>query len=192
MTAPQFIVVGNVARDLVPGGWRMGGTISFAAVQAHRLGYSVGVVTRAGAELDVAAELSFATVVQLSSPETTVFENVYDNGHRTQHIRSRGAAIEANDIPETWRAAPIALLGPVWSEIPPRTGALFDGATLVGVSAQGWLRTSDGDGRVVHAPWGGDPFWTGCDVLFVSDEDLADGKEVLERWAADVPVIAMT
>jgi sugar/nucleoside kinase (ribokinase family) len=192
MNTPQFLVVGNAARDLVPGGWRLGGTISFAAVQAHRLGYTVGIITRAGAELDVAAELPFAAVVQLSSPQTTVFENVYHEGHRTQHIRSSGAPIEKSDIPDAWRAAPIVLLGPVWAEISAGAGTLFDHATLVGVSAQGWLRSSEVDGRVVHAPWHGDPFWTGCDVIFVSDEDLADGEDVLERWAADVPVIAMT
>ncbi|TAK71479.1 MAG: hypothetical protein EPO22_01225, partial [Dehalococcoidia bacterium] len=93
MTAPDFVVVGHAVRDLVPGGWQLGGTITFAAVQAHRLGMKVGVVTSAAADLDVAAELPFAEIVQAPATATTCFENVYHEGHRHQHVRGRADAI---------------------------------------------------------------------------------------------------
>lgn len=192
MTAPDFVVVGHAVRDLVPGGWQLGGTITFAAVQAQRLGMSVGVVTSAAADLDVAAELPFAQVVQAPSPATTCFENVYHDGHRNQHVRGRADAIARDAVPDSWRSAPVVLLGPVFGEIEPGFGQLFDEASLVGVSAQGWLRSLDDEGRVRHTPWDGPPFWTGCDVLFVSDEDLAEGRDELSEWAATVPIVAMT
>ena len=72
MAAPDFVTVGHAVRDLHAGGWRLGGTISFAAVQAHRLGLSVGVVTRVGGDVDLAKHMPFATIAAGVSRETAV------------------------------------------------------------------------------------------------------------------------
>lgn len=186
------MVVGHAVRDLAPGGWTLGGTVTFAAVQAHRLGMRVGVVTRAGADLDVQQQLAFAEVAQAASPETTTFENVYAGGHRSQRVRGRASVIEASDIPDRWREAAIVLIGPVFGEAPASLAAEFAQASLVGVSAQGWLRALDGQGNVVRAPWDGEPFWRAADVVFVSDEDLAGGRAELEVWTKDAGIVAMT
>jgi sugar/nucleoside kinase (ribokinase family) len=192
MSRPDFVAIGHAVRDIVPGGWRLGGTVSFAAYQAHRLGMSVGVVTRTASDLDVQAELPFAEVVRAPSETTTSFENIYAGGHRTQYIRAQASPIDRNDVPDAWRAAPIVLLGPVFGEIAPGYASVFDAATLTGVSAQGWLRSADANGRVLHTPWSGEPFWAGADALFASDEDLAEGADQLQRWTAGVPIVAMT
>ena len=192
MQTPDFVVAGHAVRDVVPGGWRLGGTVTFAAVQAHRLGLSVGVVTRTGADLDVAAELPFAQVACGPSDLSASFENVYADGRREQHVRGVAAPIVAADLPDAWRAAPIALLGPVFGEVSADFASLFGTASLVGVSVQGWLRSADGQGRVLHTPWGGEPFWRGADALFASDEDLSEGEGELATWIADVPIVAMT
>ncbi|MHB8684232.1 MAG: PfkB family carbohydrate kinase [Dehalococcoidia bacterium] len=192
MTPPDFVVVGHAVRDVAPEGWRLGGTVTFAAVQAHRLGLSVGVVTAAGADLDVQAEVPFAQVVQHLTASTTCFENVYVGGQRRQSVRSRADAIPRDVVPDAWRRAPIVLLGPVLSELAPDFSTLFASASLTSVSAQGWLRAVDEAGHVHHTAWGGEPFWRGCDVLFVSDEDLDDGGDTLERWTREVPTVAMT
>ncbi|MBF6601008.1 MAG: ribokinase [Dehalococcoidia bacterium] len=193
---PDFVVIGHAVRDVAPGGWRLGGTVTFAAVQAHRLGLTVGVVTAAGADLDVQAGLPFARVVQRpSSGETTCFENVYVGGERRQSVRSRAEAIAFARVPEAWRAASIVLLGPVLDELAPEFGSLLASEALLGVSVQGWLRRVDGAGHVAHTGWAGAPFWRGADVLFVSDEDLegADGGDaMLDRWTREVPAVAMT
>lgn len=192
MAVPDFVVIGHAVRDLVPGGWRPGGTVTFAAVQAHRLGMSVGILTRTAGDIHAADLFPFAQVIDHPSPVTTCFENVYTTGRRDQHIRAVADPILREDVPEAWRDAPIALLGPVYRELEPAFAMAFGAGTLVGVSAQGWLRSLDEEQRVVHTPWQGPPFWTGCRVLFVSDEDLADGREQLEAWTADVPLVAMT
>jgi 1D-myo-inositol 3-kinase len=191
MPAPDFVVVGHIARDLVADGWRPGGTPTFAAVQAHRLGLSIGVVTRTAGDLDLAALLPFAEIVDAGSAVTTTFENTYAAGQRTQHIRAIGDTIVPGDVPDAWLRAPIVLLGPVFGELSPGFASAFDGS-LAGVSAQGWLRTADAEQRVQHTAWHGAPFWPGADVLFVSDEDLADGQSELEAWTAGVSIVAMT
>ncbi len=192
MPVPDFVVIGHVTRDLVAEGWRPGGSPSFAAVQAHRLGCTVGIVTRTAGDVDLAALLPFARVVDAGSGATTTFENTYRDGVRTQHIRAVADAIEVGDVPAEWRVAPIVLLGPVFGEIAPGFAALFDASSLVGIDAQGWLRSADADGGVRHTPWRGDPFWAGAGALFVSDEDLAGEEDQLKRWIADVPIVAMT
>jgi sugar/nucleoside kinase (ribokinase family) len=192
MARPDFVVVGHAVRDIVPGGWRLGGTVTFAAVQAHRLGLSVGVVTASGPDFDVQAQLPFAKVITAPSTTTTEFENVYVDGQRRQRVPSRADAITADAIPDDWTSAPIVLLGPVLEDLPPDLRRRFAWDILCGVSAQGWLRRVGADGHVEHAPWTGAPFWERCDVLFVSDEDLAGDDSMLERWTREVPIVAMT
>jgi sugar/nucleoside kinase (ribokinase family) len=64
--------------------------------------------------------------------------------------------------------------------------------SLLGVSAQGWLRQVDDEGNVQRHFWGGPPFWAKADVLFVSDEDIDGQDEYLNRWTDDVPIVALT
>jgi len=191
MDAPDFVVVGHAVRDLVPDGWRLGGTVTFAAVQAHRLGLSVGIVARAGPDLDVAAAFPFAQVVRVPDERTTSFENVYAEGHRRQRVPERAGAIAPDDVPEAWRAPRIAMLGPVLGELGEGFAGNLANEALVGVDAQGWLRDVDAEGVVIPRETATD-FWSGCDVLFVSDEDLAADERSLERWTREVPVVAVT
>ena len=192
LTAPDFVVAGHFVCDVVPGGWELGGTVTFAAVQAHRLGMRVGVVTRTAGDLELDARMAFVEIVDAGSFVTTSFENVYEDGHRKQRVLARGEPLRADDVPAAWRGAPIALVGPVFGEAPADFASAFDAPSLVGVSAQGWLRELDDGGHVRKSDWRGDPFWRGADVLFVSDEDLDGDEAALAAWCSDVPIVVMT
>lgn len=191
MVAPSFVVVGHVVCDAVPGGWRAGGTATYAAVQAQRLGLSVGVVTHVGRDLDVDSALRGVEVRGSRSDESTTFQNVYEDGVRKQHVTSKADAILLADVPDAWRGTPISLLGPVCGEVPASMAHAFSG-DLVAVAAQGWLRRVDKQQRVRKWAWQGAPFWAGCRVLFVSDEDLGRRREQLGRWCAEVPIVVLT
>lgn len=192
MATPDFVVVGHVVRDLVPQGWRLGGTATYAAVQAQRLGQRVGVVTRVGPEVRLKQTLRDALVAGAPSSCTTSFENVYESGRRRQRVLARADDVSVQDIPRDWRSAGVVLLGPVCGEVPAGLAGMLSSAPLVGVSAQGWLRRVDRQERVRKRAWRGEPFWSGCDVLFVSDEDLGERRDQLERWCRDVPVVVLT
>jgi sugar/nucleoside kinase (ribokinase family) len=191
VAAPTFVVVGHVVRDIVPQGWRLGGTATYAATQAQRLGLTVGVATHVGPEIELGDALPGALIAGSPSPESTTFQNVYEGGRRRQSVLSRAEPMSKDDIPKEWRSAPLALLGPVCGEVPAGLGREFSGP-LVAAAAQGWLRRVDKRRRVRTWAWDGPPFWAGCSVLFVSDEDLGERREQLARWCAEVPIVVLT
>ena len=125
------------------------------------------------------------------STQTTAFENVYEAGRRRQRVPRQAEPVEAEDVPEAWRAAPMVLQGPVCGEVPAGLDALFPGS-LLAVAAQGWLRTLDRQRQVRRRAWGGAPFWANSGALFVSDEDLGRRRDQLDRWTEEVPVVVLT
>ena len=191
MRTPDVVVVGHVVQDLVPGGWRLGGTATFAAVQAQRLGLRVGIVTRAGRDAELDRRLPEIEIAGRPASRTTAFQNVYQADRRWQQVPSRAEPLDAEDVPEEWRTAPVVLLGPVCGEVPPELSLLF-GHSVIGVAAQGWLRRLDRQGRVRRRAWQGASFWSNCRVFFVSDEDLGRRRDQATRWAAEVPVVVVT
>jgi sugar/nucleoside kinase (ribokinase family) len=190
MPVPDFLVIGHLVKDLGPDGWRPGGTVTFASLLAQRIGLSVGVVTSAGPDVDCRALLPQAEVICNPSEATTCFDNRYMNGHRRQWVSAKAAAITPADVPSAWRAARIVLVGPVCGEVSPDLSELFP-ESLVGVSAQGWLRRLDAQDQVRRQRWRGAPFWKSAQVLFVSEEDWGRRQD-LHRWASEVPIVAFT
>lgn len=191
MTTPDVVVIGHVVQDVVPGGWRVGGTATFATAQAQRLGLRAGLVTRVGPDVTLEDVIPKAMLAGRASIRTTRFENVYDGSRRRQRVPVQAERLTMDDVPAGWRSAGIVLMGPVCGEVPAGMATAFSGS-LVGVSAQGWLRSLDREHRVRRRAWSGPPFWSGCEVLFVSDEDLGRRRDQLDCWTAEVPMVVVT
>lgn len=191
MVVPDFLVIGHLVKDVGPDGWRAGGTVTYASLTAGRLGLDVGVVTTTGRDIEAAAVLPGARVSCRPSAATTCFENRYVDGRRRQWVEARADTIGADDVPADWRSARIVLVGPVCGEVAPGVSSAFP-RSLVGVSAQGWLRRIDRRGRVLRRRWQGEPFWRGAQVLFVSEEDVGRERADVRRWAGEVPIVAFT
>lgn len=196
MTPPDFLVVGHLVNDKVPEGYRLGGTAAYASLAAYRLGLRTAILTRAAADLNLSGLPPDIEVHRLPSPLTTVFENIYSGGHRTQHVWAKADPIAAADVPQELRAARIVLLGPVVAEIEDDVARCFP-QSLVAVGAQGWLRTFAADGRVGKLSprlWQPRLLFRHCQALFVSEEDLprAETEETLARWTAQVPILFFT
>jgi hypothetical protein len=191
---PRLLVVGHLVQDLVPGGWRLGGTAAYAGVTAARLGVETIVLTAAAIEMPTLPGL---TLHRVPSPVTTRFRNEYDaSGHRRQQVLARAPVIGPPDVPDHLREAEMVLLGPVAGDVDPALAALFP-RSLLGACLQGWLRQVDERGLVRPLPpdrWGADAVLDRADALFLSDEDLdpAESPSVLERWAERVSIVAFT
>ena len=198
--------MGHITRDLRPdGSFALGGTVTFAALTAYRLGLATGIVTRASSDIiqDLPRTLSGIAISAYPSHETTTFINQYTQGFRTQYLRAKADFITVNDIPSTWRNTPIVLLGPLAQEIvfdvvasfPRRSGA------IIAATPQGWLRRWDADGRVWATPWQtAEQILSLLDVLILSHDDLlpfANGNReeadaILHGWSMQVPLLVAT
>jgi sugar/nucleoside kinase (ribokinase family) len=206
LSTPEFLAVGHVTRDLRSDGtFSPGGTVTFAALTASRLGLTSAIISRADPSL-IALLPTFLPAISLHvlpSLHTTTFANHYKDGFRTQHLHARAEPLQRTDVPANWLDAPIVLLGPLAQEILPEFVALFPRrpGAIIAATPQGWLRRWDTDGRVWPTPWQtADQLLPLLDVLILSHDDLlpfADGNRdaadaILTQWSTRIPLLVAT
>lgn len=203
---PEFLTIGHVTRDLHPdGSFSLGGTATFAALTTYRLGLVAAMVTRADSELlaELPARLAGIGLAASPSPATTTFINSYHEGFRIQYLRARADQLLREDVPESWRNAPVVLLGPLAQELSPELVHHFPRrpGALIAATPQGWLRRWDDDGRVWPTPWtAAVEVLPLLDVLILSHDDLlpfaggnrADADAILAGWSMHVPLLVAT
>jgi len=196
MGAPDFLVIGHLAKDRTAEGWRLGGTAAYASLTASKLGLRAAVLTSAASDLDPSLLLPDIDVRLLPASETTTFENIYSPEGRLQYVWARAGRIAASDVPREFREAKVVLLGPLVGEVEEEVAHCFS-RSLLAISTQGWLRAVLPDGRVEQISprqWRPRLLLKRSRALFVSEEDLppTEVEEALARWAAQVPILAFT
>ena len=205
-SVPDFLTIGHVTRDVhSDGSFSLGGTVTFAAVTAYRLGLAAALVTCADTNLlsNLSTLLPDIQLAIRPSASTTTFENLYHEGFRTQYLRARADEQQVEDIPSSWQEAPIVLLGPLAQELSSAFVSLFPRrpGRIIAATPQGWLRRWDADGRVWPTPWAdAEAILPHLDILILSHDDLlpfADGNRVdadaiLARWSMHVPLLVAT
>ncbi|MBM4442262.1 MAG: hypothetical protein FJ027_17735 [Candidatus Rokubacteria bacterium] len=192
MAAPDFVVVGHVTLDRIGDTIRPGGAALYAAITAHRLGLSVGVLTSHAEDFPLEILPPQIEVVTVPAGRTTVFEHGEGDGARTLRVTDAAGPIGPDDVPEDWRAAPIVLLAPVFNEVDPRVVTAFPDAS-VGAAAQGWLRGLGADGLVTPTMWEPPDFLVGAlQALFLSREDVGQDAAGAVEMFQRVPVGVLT
>lgn len=193
MNRPDYLVIGAVTKDIVPQGYRPGGTVTYSAVTVQRLGLQAGVVTRADPTMDFSLLTDKGIwVVSGPSAQTTTFENIYVGDCRTQYVRAVADSITPKDVPEAWRSAPIVHLGPLAQEMDEAIVDLFPKA-LIGVTPQGWMRQWDGTGKVSPKVWERAEFLLPrADVLVISEEDIGDNLRLIELYVRLARIVVVT
>lgn len=192
--APEFLIIGHITQDLLPnGGLSLGGTVSYAATTAHRMGYQVGIVTSTGPDLDVAKVLPFADIACQEAAATTVFENIYLDGERKQILHRRAGILRCDHIPQNWRHAPIVHLGPLDQEIDEGIFHCFEDQVLIGVTPQGFLRQWDERGHVSFTEWTPrEAVLRRINVLVLSEQDVPDPLGLVDSWGQLIDIIVVT
>lgn len=154
---PDYLVIGHVAKDMMPDdrGATAGGTVTYSALAAQKLGLQAAVVTSCAPEDEgLLASLREAGVWvhAVASPTTTTFSNIYDAaGRRSQVIGGQARQLDLDDVPDAWRTAGIAHLGPIAQELPADLPGQLSPGRLLGITPQGWLRSWDEQGRVTRS-----------------------------------------
>jgi 1D-myo-inositol 3-kinase len=190
----DLIVVGHVCQDMLPGGGLgLGGSVSYAATTGLQMGCRVGVVTSAGPGLDLADTLPGAQIVCRRSASTTVFENIYQNGRRTQFLHRRADVITGADIPRRWRSAPMVYIGSIDQEIEPSVFRCFAPDALICVMPQGFFRRWDDRGLVSFVEWAPpEDVLRRIDVLVISELDVPDPERLVQDWQELVKIMVVT
>lgn len=182
----DYLIIGHVAKDNTPAGPILGGTCSYSALTAHKLGQRVAMVTSAGPDLPSLAALEGVQIEILDHPHSTTFENIYQEGVRHQKWLASSRPLSTADVPPAWRNAPIVHLAPLGQEMSPAMCADFPGS-LVGVTMQGWLRGRDTSNNVIYHPHPDLRAALACiDVLVVSLNDLFGDRGALKELVTSV------
>ena len=192
MSAPDFVAIGHVTLDRFGESTRPGGSALYAAVTAHRLGLSVGLLTSHAEDFPLEIIPPRIEVVTVPAEETTLFEHRQEKEGRVSHVRAVAGPLTAADVPEDWREASLTLLAPVVDEVDPLMATLFtDGA--VGAAAQGWVRQVKPDGLVVPRLWQSpERLLHSVQTLFLSREDILGQEAEVIEWFQRLPVGVLT
>jgi hypothetical protein len=130
MYCRDYLVIGHITKDLLDGGFTVGGTVTYSGLTARNLGRRVGLVTSASPGLDLKEALPGIEVVSVSSSVTTTFQNIYHNGTRQQFIKAVAERITGEAIPPQWHCSPIIQLGPLTQELDEEVVHLFKGSLI--------------------------------------------------------------
>jgi hypothetical protein len=192
MNCPDYLVIGHITKDLLNGGFTVGGTVTYSGLTARNLGRRVGVVTSASPDLDLKQTLPGIEVVSVPSPVTTAFQNVYHNGTRQQFIKAVAERITVEAIPPQWHYSATVQLGPLNQELDEEMIHLFKGS-LIGVTPQGWMRRWDDEGRVSPTAWAAPekvlPF---ARVLILSEEDVSGDMALIQEYVELTEIVVVT
>lgn len=193
----DILLIGHVTRDLTTedpdGPYRIGGTVSFAAVTALQLGRKPTILTRAATNVDWGELPDGVGLHVLASPTTTTFANIYTPNGRVQYCYTPALPIRAADIPTVLHHPKAVLLGPLVNEIDTDVAPLFQRPVLTAAVPQGWMRQWDEAGKISSKPWeNADQITPHLDVLVLSLEDIDYDLKRLDRFFPHVPLVVLT
>ena len=190
-----FLSVGHFCYDVSPNGYILGGSASYSTLTARNLGHHTRAVTAVGANFDRRNPLlDGIKAVYCESPETTIFDNQYDEkGHRQQFILGAAKELKGADVPVAWHPSDIVYLCPIANEVSAELVHCFSKRTLIGATPQGWLRQWDAKGRVESKRWEtAEDILPYIDVLILSDEDVRAYPDELEKYIRLAPIVVLT
>jgi sugar/nucleoside kinase (ribokinase family) len=192
----DYLAIGHVAKDLMPDGARLGGTVTFASLTAQALGLRVGVLTSApndaAARRLLAPLESLESLVIIPSETFTTFENIYRDGHRVQTRSARAVPLTAGHLDAHVQHTGVVHLAPLADEVDPALVGAFP-AALVGVTPQGWMRSWDAEGRVAFRRWQAPGrVLSQADAIVMSIEDVANDEHYVEELASQARMLVVT
>lgn len=191
----DLVTIGHTARDEFEGDpdWRIGGTATYAAAAAARLGDRVAVLTRVGPrERDRVAARCQELGIELHALEsavTTTFSFRYVDGRRRLRLKARAKGIGADAIPTSLRETRSVVLASIAHEIEPSVFGVYGDVPRV-LAAQGYLRSWDADGTVRRRDWDeAHDVLEHVSVAVLSEEDIEGNLDLAREWARTAPVI---
>jgi len=179
---PDYLIIGHILKDNIPGGAILGGTASYAGLTAANLGQYTAALTSYGPDIPPLTPLNNIKIKAIPAAQSTTFENVYRDGMRHQKWLASSAPLSTDQIPRAWRNAPIVHLAPMVQELSPNMCGQFRNS-LVCVTLQGWLRGQDDQHNVIFQPHPDLEKWLPhIDILVLSLADVQGDRDTLDHF----------
>ncbi len=187
----EYLVIGHLACDRTPHGSQLGGTAAYAALTAQAFGLRVGIVTAWGGELPLHPLETIALHIK-HADQSTIFENITTPHGRIQYLHHRAPILTLEDVPASWRTAPIIHLGPIAQEVHISPNESLQ-AEFIGLTPQGWLRAWDASGRVRPCDWpDAQRLLSRASAAVISLEDVDGDESRAREMAAWCPLLVVT
>ncbi len=189
---PDFLVIGHICHDKIPGGYLPGGAPTYAGLFAARQGFHSATLSSFGPDFLFASQFADLTLETVPSPFTTVFENIYHDSERIQFLHQKATDLTPSHLPQHWQQAKTVLLDPICDEVSFDFLDAFDEKTMVCVCPQGWMRQWDEAHRVSPKPienWG---FLAKADIISMSENDVACDWDLIEKIAGIANLLLVT
>ena len=197
----EYLAVGHICVDIFERRYILGGTASYAALTAKKLGMQVGVLTSADFEPLIIDTLigrdnmreprTQIQVIRVPTQTTTCYVNHYDEHGRTQFLLGRAADLLPAHVPQEWSSAPVVHLAPLAQEID--TGLLdaFPSSMML-VTPQGWMRGWDESRKVFPVEWEhASAALARADVTIFSTEDVPL-PELRDQYIRQAKLVVVT
>jgi len=189
-----YLAIGHIALDVVGDTFVPGGTATYAAVTASRLGCSVRVFTSCDANgLFAVSKLVPGDIAPVGSPTTTTFNNMYVDGSRQQYLLARADMLHPTLLPTEWRSSDIIHLAPIAQEVDEEFAISLPDGAILGATPQGWMREWTDGGLVHQIPWVPQPsLLAHLSALVLSEADVGQRTDLIEYYSTHCPLVVVT
>ncbi len=197
----DYLAIGHISVDIFEKRYVLGGSASYAALTAQKLGQQVGVLTSADFEPLIIDTLigrdrmlepeTPIRVIRVPTESTTCYVNEYDENGRTQYLLGRAADLLPVHVPDEWKKAPVVHLAPLAQEIDPGLLDTFPGSMML-ITPQGWMRGWDKEGMVFPVEWEhAEAALARADVTIFSTDDVPV-PALVARYVAMAKLVVVT
>ena len=190
---PDLLFVGFFCHDQYNGELILGGTASYSSLVASKLtDKQISVLTSVGDDFLFMDQFEKAIIEVCNKPadETTVFSNIYKNGHRRQYIHARSETLSEADIPNAWKTTPIVKICLIADEVDQSLMNAFPNS-LIAATIQGWLRQWDENGKITPKEMDL-TLLNQVDIVLMGDADINGMEHLLPQIKDKVEIVVMT
>lgn len=193
INSTHSLIIGHICHDVIPLGFEPGGAAAYAGLLSHRLGYDTAVLTAFGDDFQFASQFEGIDLHVAKSAQTTVFENIYHNGQRTQYLHSRANPLTPADLPKSFQTPRTVLFGPICDEVSFEFLDYFTSQnTITCACPQGWMRQWDERNLVspkAIADW---QILAKADIISMSEADVASNWDLINHIAFFTNILLVT
>jgi sugar/nucleoside kinase (ribokinase family) len=190
--APEYLCIGHACHDVKNDGYILGGSSSYASMAATRLGAKAAAWVSCGDDF-LFEFVFFSNIIDFykqKALKTTVFENIYQNGHRIQYLRAHADIMDFTQMPKFLNQATIVHICPIADEIDYQLLDCFPNA-LIGLTPQGSMRQWNNIGEVSPKAMDWIVF-SKADVVILSEDDIRGLEYALPLMIEYAKILVVT